>query len=105
VATQGVRQVSRIERDAPFLDDGVKLVQVGNYCYVEDPKFLARPWAVLSIEYLDDIAPTGWFWLHEVKWNKSTISDCVKHGLLEVDPYERVMSDGFNGKLARVIRG
>jgi len=100
-----VRQVIRIERPAPFLDDGVSLVQVGSYCYVEDPKFLARPWATLSIETVDDLAPTGWFWLHDERWNKSTIAACVKNGILEIDPHDRIMSDGFTSKLARVIRG
>lgn len=93
----------RIERPAPFLDDGVNLVQIGNYCCVEDPKFLARPWATLSIDYADDIAPTGWFWLDDNRWNQKTISDCVKAGILEIYPQPRILSDGFPGKIARVI--
>ena len=99
-----MRQVSRIERAAPFLDEGVSLVQQGGYCYVEDPKFLARPWAVLSIEYVDDIAPTGWFWLNENIGNRKTIADCVKENMLEVDNFPRYLSDGFPARIARVLR-
>ena len=99
-----MRQVSRIERAAPFLDEGVSLVQQGGYCYVEDPKFLARPWAVLSIEYVDDIAPTGWFWLNENIGNRKTIADCMKENILEVDKFPRYLSDGFPARIARVLR-
>lgn len=95
--------MSRIEKPAEFLDDGVLLVQQGGYCYVEDPKFLARPWAVLSIEYADDIAPTGWFWIDTGIGNRKTIADCVKQGLIEVDPHQRYLSDGFPAHIARVI--
>lgn len=85
------------------MDDGVILVQEGTRCWVEDPKFPARPWASLWIEYADDFPPAGWFWLYESIGNRKTIVDCHKRGLLEIDPQARILSDGFRAHLARVI--
>ncbi|MFM8279757.1 MAG: hypothetical protein ACKN9R_05375 [Candidatus Limnocylindrus sp.] len=95
--------MSRVVRPADFLEEGCSLVQDGSYCYVEDSKFLSRPWAVLSLETVDDPAPTGWFYLSDLSWNRKTIQDCVKHGILFVESHERLMSDGFKSRLARVI--
>ena len=92
----------RIERPAPFLDDGVVLVQEDGKCWVEDPRFAARPWATLWIGFAEDLPPAGWFWLYNGVGNRKTIADCVKHGILEIDPQARMLSDGFKNFIARV---
>jgi hypothetical protein len=95
--------MSRIERAAPFLDDGVSVVQDGSVCVVEDPRFLSRPWAVLWIDYVDAVPPEGWFFLKEDIGNRKTILDCLKHGILEVRGGPHILSDGGCARLARVV--
>lgn len=95
--------MSRIERAAPFLDDGAVVVQDGAICVVEDPRFLSRPWAVLWIGYAGVDAPDGWFFLKEDIGNRKTILDCLKHGILEVRGGPHILSDGGCARLARVV--
>jgi len=86
----------RIARPAPFLDDGVTLIQEGDRCWAEEARFSARPWASLWIERSGATPPAGWFFLNDAPANRKTIADCVKEGLLELANDDR-------GKIARVI--
>ena len=93
----------RVEVVAPYLDAGVRVVHEGAKCWAIDPLFAERPWCVLSIEYVDDFPPEGWFWLYNGIGNRKTILDMLKHGHLEINPDRRILSDGSYGQLARLI--
>ena len=93
----------RREVAAPYLDDGVRLVQEGAKCWAIDPLFAERPWCVLSIEYTSDLPPDGWFWLYNGIGNRKSILDAVKHGHLEIQADRRILSDGSWAQLARLV--
>lgn len=95
--------MKRIERAAPFLDEKVVLVQEGPDAWAEEPGVTGRPWARLSIRYVDAIAPEGWFFLHESIGNRKTIADCLKHQAIEVQVAPFTLSDGGSALLARVL--
>jgi hypothetical protein len=98
-----VREVTRIERAAPFLDDKVVAVQENNDAWCEEPGVSGRVWCNLSIRYADAIAPEGWFFLYEGIGNRKTNLDLMKHGLMEVQQSRFTLSDGNSAALARLI--
>jgi hypothetical protein len=98
-----VRQVTRIERAAPFLDEKVIAVQEGADAWCEEPGVSGRVWCNLSIRYSDAIAPEGWFFLYEGIGNRKTNLDLMKHGLLEVEQSRFTLSDGNSAALARLV--
>jgi len=103
LAPQDLREVNRIERAAPFLDDKVIAVQEGADAWCEEPGVTGRVWCNLSMRYADAIAPDGWFFLYEGIGNRKTNLDLLKHGLLEVQESRFTLSDGNSTILARLI--
>ena len=98
-----VRQVNRIERAAPFLDEKVVAVQEGADAWCEEPGVTGRVWCNLSQRYGDAIAPEGWFFLYEGIGNRKTNLDLLKHGLMEVQESRFTLSDGGSALLARLV--
>lgn len=103
MASQGLRQVSRIEVLAAELDEGIQCVQEGADAWCLDPK-IGRQFAKLSIRYADAIAPDGWFFLNEHIFNRRTIIELLKAGHLEVDQSVFTLSDGGQARLGRLVR-
>jgi hypothetical protein len=98
-----LREVTRIERAAPFLDDNVIAVQEGADAWCYEPGVSGRVWCILSQRYADAIAPEGWFFLYEGIGNRKTNLDLMKHGLMEVQQSRFTLSDGNSASLARLI--
>ena len=103
MATQSVRQVSRIEILCNELDEGIQCVQEGADAWCYDPK-VGRQFAKLSIRYADAIAPEGWFFLNEHIFNRRTILDLLKGGHLELQQSVFTLSDGGHARLGRLVR-
>jgi hypothetical protein len=103
VVPSELREVTRIERAAPFLDDKVIAVQENNDAWCEEPGVTGRVWCNLSIRYADAIAPEGWFFLYEGIGNRKTNLDLVKHGLMEVQQSRFTLSDGNSAAVARLV--
>jgi hypothetical protein len=100
---QELREVSRIERKAPFLDDQVIAVQEGPDAWCYEPGVSGRVWCILSQRYADAIAPDGWFFLYEGIGNRKTNADLIKHGVMIVQPSRFTLSDGGTALLARLV--
>ena len=98
-----VREVNRIERKAPFLDDQVIAVQEGPDAWCYEPGVSGRVWCILSQRYADAIAPEGWFFLYEGIGNRKTNLDLMKHGVMIVQPSRFTLSDGNSALLARLV--
>ncbi len=92
----------RVERKAPFLDDGVIAVQEGADAWCYEPGVSGRAWCILSVRYPDAIAPEGWFFLYEGIGNRKTNADLIKHGVMELDQSVFTLSDGGTAMLARI---
>lgn len=95
--------MSHTERAAGFLDAGAILVQHNDRCWVLDPSFAERPWAILHMLGINDAAPEGWFWLDSGIGNRKTIADCIAHGILEIDKHQRRLDNGMPAYLAKVV--
>jgi hypothetical protein len=98
-----LREVIRIERKAPFLDDQVIAVQEGPDAWCYEPGVSGRVWCILSQRYADAIAPEGWFFLYEGIGNRKTNLDLMKHGVMIVQPSRFTLSDGGTALLARLV--
>ncbi len=94
--------MTRVERKAPFLDDGVIAVQEGADAWCYEPGVPGRAWCILSVRYPDAIAPDGWFFLYEGIGTRKTNADLIKHGLMELDQSVFTLSDGGTAVLARI---
>jgi hypothetical protein len=103
LVSPSVREVIRIERKAPFLDDQVIAVQEGPDAWCYEPGVSGRVWCILSQRYADAIAPEGWFFLYEGIGNRKTNLDLMKHGVMIVQPSRFTLSDGNSALLARLV--
>jgi hypothetical protein len=103
LVSQELREVTRIERKTPFLDDNVIAVQEGPDAWCYEPGVSGRVWCILSQRYADAIAPEGWFFLYEGIGNRKTNLDLMKHGVMIVQPSRFTLSDGNSAMLARLV--
>jgi hypothetical protein len=96
--SESVQQV--IQRAAPFLDDGIVLMQNEDTCWAYDGN-IGRIWAFVSRRYEGVQAPAGWFFLQEAHYNRVMIKELTDAGAIE---FGDVLTIGDRqARLARLI--
>ena len=89
-----------IRRAAPFLDDGIVLMQNEDTCWAYDAT-IGRIWAFVSRRYEGVRAPEGWFFLQEAHYNRVMIKELADAGAIE---FGEVLKLGDRqARLARLI--